>query len=208
MDSIVLYDCEFLTAPGAPQRFWCGPHDPDPLCIQIGAVRLDLTAPFAVSDPVTWYVQPVDRDGQIVAVDPLVTRLLGITDAMLAEQGLPLLDALNALKKFANDETLYSWGKDDLLTLAASLFVQDLTCPIPAPQFRNATPLLLAAGETAQTICTLRSNTICDHYGLDAPGPAHDAGADAAGVAVALRHLLKEGRLRPADFTPETRTPR
>lgn len=202
MKSVVLYDCEFLTAPGAPQRFWCGPHDPDPLCIQIGAVRLDLSAPYAISDPVTWYVQPVDRDGRVVAVDPLVTRLLGITDETLAKHAVPLSGALLALDEFAKGDTLYSWGKDDLLTLAASLFVQGLPSPIPAPQFRNATPLLLAAGETAETICTLRSNTICDHYGLDAPGPAHDAGADAAGVAVALRYLLTQGRLRPTDFIP------
>ncbi|APE42211.1 hypothetical protein BOO69_01390 [Sulfitobacter alexandrii] len=201
MDFATVYDCEFLTAPGAPTRFWCGPHDPDPLCIQIGAVRLGLTAPFAVSEPVGWFVEPRDRDGAIAAVDPLVTRLCGIDDALLAREGIALVDALGHLSEFARDGLLLAWGKDDLLGLAPSLFVQGLTCPIPPARFRNATALLIAAGESAETVHGLRSNTICDHYGLKAPGPAHDARADAAGVATALSHLLQTGRLRPADIT-------
>lgn len=199
-DHVVIYDCEFLTAPGAPTRFWCGPRDPDPLCVQIGAVRLSLSAPFAVSDPVGWYVTPQDRDGGVAAVDPLLTRLCGITDDLLAREGLPLVEAMQALGDFADGALLLGWGKDDLLTLAASLFVQGAQSPIPAAQFRNAPPLLLTAGEEIEVIHRLRSNTICDHYGLTAPGPAHDARADAAGVATALAHLLTTGRLRPTDI--------
>ncbi len=200
MSGVVVYDCEFLTAPGAPARFWCGPNDPDPLCVQIGAVRLDLAAPYDVSPGESWFVHPVDRDGQIVPVDPLLTRLTGITDARLVAEGMPLADALDRLAGFAGGDVLLSWGKDDLLTLAASLFVQGLSSPIPAVRFRTAVPLLVRAGETVETVQTLRSNTICTHFGLDQPGPAHDARADAAGVAVVLQHLLRDGRLTAADF--------
>ncbi|MEQ6249188.1 exonuclease [Sulfitobacter sp. HNIBRBA3233] len=201
MDFVTVYDCEFLTAPGAPARFWCGPDDPDPLCVQIGAVHLSLGAPFAVSDPVGWYVSPRDRDGQIAPVDPLLTRLCGITDAQLQAEGLALADALAALSDFARGSLLLGWGKDELLTFAPSLFVQGLTSPIPAAQFRNAPPLLVTAGEDLETVHRLRSNTICGHFGLDAPGPAHDARADAAAVATALSHLLNTGRLSAADIT-------
>ncbi len=200
MESVVVYDCEFLTAAGAPARFWSGPNDPDPLCVQIGAVRLKLEPPFDLSAPTVWYVQPMDRDGRIVPVDPLLTRLTGICDAMLEQRGMPLVDALGALAAFADGDLLLSWGKDDLLTLAASLFVQDHVSPMPAGQFRNATPLLLSAGEDLETVHHLRSHTICTHFGLDQPGPAHDAGADAAGVASALRHLLVDRRLRKDHF--------
>lgn len=199
MRSVVVYDCEFLTAPGAPMRFWCGPRDPDPLCVQIGAVILSLVPPFEISGPVGWHVQPVDRDGAVVPVDPLLARLTGITDAILRDDGLPLAEALDALDGYAEGGMLISWGKDDLLTLAASLFVQGVASPIAAHRFRNATPLLLAAGETAETIHGLRSNTICAHYGIDAPGPAHDARSDAQSVALALRHLLETGRIAPSD---------
>lgn len=201
MRSIVLYDCEFLTAPGAPQRFWCGPDDPDPLTIQIGAVRLSLDAPFEVSAPVGWYVFPMDRDGQRVALHSLVTKLTGITEEHLDQEGLPLADALCALDRFSEGAPLLAWGKDELLSLAASLFVQNAASPIPAHRFRSAVPLVVTAGEPVETVETLRSNTICAHFGLPNAGQAHDARGDALSVAHALRHLLASNRLSALDVT-------
>lgn len=194
-----MYDAEFLTAPGAPQRFWCGPNDPDPLTIQLGAVRLSLEPPFAVSYPKNWAVRPVDRHGNVVPVDPLVTHLTGLTDAVLAE-GLPLVMALQELDRYADGDQLYAWGKDELLTLAASLFVLGAASPIPSTRFQSAVPLLVAAGESEEVVKGLRSHTICGHFGLDQPGRAHDAGGDALSVATVLAHLLTTGRLHAADF--------
>ncbi len=198
---VIVYDCEFLTGEASPSRFWCGPQDPDPLCVQIGAVRLDLSAPYDVSEPVGWFVTPQDRDGNVTAIDPMLTRLCGITQATIDTQGVPLIDALGALGDFAQGNLLLSWGKDELLCFAPSLFVQGLTSPIPAPQFRNAAHLLVAAGEDVETVNGLRSNTICAYFGLKSTGRAHDARADAAGVATALSHLLQTGRLRPEHIT-------
>ena len=197
MSSITIYDCEFLTAPGAPQRFWCGPGDPDPLTIQIGAVRLSLKRPFELSKPQGWLVDPVDRDGARVALDPLVTRLTGIDDAMIARDAVPIDEALFRLEAFSDGDVLYAWGKDELLSLAVSLFVCDLPSPIPAGRFRSAVPLLVAAGEPRETVEALRSHTICAHFGLPEAGRGHDACGDALSVATVLRHLLTQGRLAP-----------
>ncbi len=199
LKSVVIYDCEFLTAPGAPQRFWCGPSDPDPLTIQIGAVRLSLEAPFIVSPPVGWYVLPLDRDGARVPLHPLVTTLTGITEDILTSQGAKLCDALRDLSTFADGDPLLAWGKDELLSLAASLFVRDEMSPIPATRFRSAVPLVVQAGEPQEVVETLRSNTICAHFGLNDPGPAHDARGDAMSVALAMQHLLASGRLTALD---------
>ncbi|MFK7762253.1 MAG: exonuclease [Roseobacter sp.] len=199
MQSVVVYDCEFLTAPGAPQRFWCGPSDPDPLTIQIGAVRLPLEVPFEVSAPVGWYVLPMDRDGQRVTLHPLVTKLTGIAEEHLDAEGLLLTDALCALDRFSEGAPLLAWGKDELLSLAASLFVQNAVAPIPAHRFRNAVPLVVTAGEPVEAVETLRSNTICAHFGLPDAGQAHDARGDALSVAHALRHLLVSNRLSALD---------
>jgi DNA polymerase III epsilon subunit-like protein len=196
---VVVYDCEFLTAPGAPQRFWCGPGDPDPLTIQIGAVRLELAAPFAVSEPEAWYVVPRDRDGVRVALDPLVTRLTGITEDRLDAEGLDLPQALGQLDAFSAGAPLLAWGKDELLSLAAHLFVAGAASPIPARRFRSAVPLLVRAGEPAGVVEGLRSHTICAHFGLPPAGRAHDARGDAASVAAVLRHLLAKGRLTALD---------
>jgi hypothetical protein len=45
VDSVVVFDCEHLTNEASPSRFWCGPDDPDPLLVRIGAVRPSLTPP-------------------------------------------------------------------------------------------------------------------------------------------------------------------
>lgn len=200
VESVTIYDAEFLTAPGAPQRFWCGPHDPDPLTIQIGAVRLGLTPPFPMSDTAGWLVLPQDRDGARVALDPLVTRLTGLTNARIDAEGMPLPEALMALDSFSQGGTLYAWGKDELLSFAATLFVMDATSPIPARRFRSAVPLVVRAGEAKEVVEGLRSHTICDHFGLPEQGPAHDARGDAKSVASVLQHLLRAGRLAPDDF--------
>ena len=199
MRSVVVYDCEFLTAPGAPQRFWCGPLDPDPLCIQIGAVRLALAPPFDLSDPIGWHVMPRDRDGRRVPLDPLVTRLTGIGEKTLDTEAVPLGEALAGLADFAEGDFLLAWGKDELLCLAASLFVAGLASPLPAARFRSAVPLLMAAGEPQASVEALRSHTICAHFGLARPGAAHDARGDALSVATVLQHLLATGRLAPLD---------
>jgi len=39
MHHVIIYDCEYLTAPSAMSRQWCGPLDPDPNVAQIGAMR-------------------------------------------------------------------------------------------------------------------------------------------------------------------------
>ena len=44
MKTAIIFDCEFLAIEGSPQRFWCGPFDPDPVVAQIGAVRCDCSA--------------------------------------------------------------------------------------------------------------------------------------------------------------------
>ena len=42
MSHTIMFDCEFLVTEGAYRRFWCGPYDPDPIVVQIGALKLDL----------------------------------------------------------------------------------------------------------------------------------------------------------------------
>ena len=70
MKSAVLFDCEFLCNEGSQRRFWCGPHDPDPVIAQIGAVKLGLEEDFPILETLTLYVRPVDRDGRQYELDP------------------------------------------------------------------------------------------------------------------------------------------
>ncbi len=195
----IIYDCEQLTTPGAPMRFWCGPNDPDPLLVQIGAVELSLSAPFDTGATFSVLIKPVGRDG-LVAIDPFFTKLTGITPEAVEEHGTSLAEALERFDQFCGDAPIYSWGKDDILAIAPSCFAAGITCPIPAGRFHNAAKLLLAAGEELEVIHGLRSHTITDHFGLEPDGRAHDGLSDAMNVAHVLQHLLQEGRLDATDF--------
>ena len=195
----IIFDCEHLTNQTSPQRFWCGPDDPDPLLVQIGAVRLSLEPPFALGETFDCIVQPVGRAGP-VAPSAFFTRLTGIDAARIAAEGRPLEDALNSFADFVNDAPIFSWGKDEITSFAPSCFVAGITSPLPAARFGNAAALLLSAGEPPETVQNLRSHTIAAHFGLPKEDRAHDGLADARSVARVLQRLLQAGRLSASDF--------
>lgn len=85
----------------SPRRFRCAAHDPDPVIAQIGAVRLGLGNDFPILDTFRSYVVPVDRHGQRYALDPFFTRLTGITERNIDEDGVSLADALGELDAFS-----------------------------------------------------------------------------------------------------------
>lgn len=201
MSHAVIFDCEFLTAEGAPSRFWCGPRDPDPVVAQIGLARLELGDEFAIAETLRLHVIPRDRHGKRVALDPLFTRLTGITEDVLDSDGLPLADSLAQVAAFAGDARLWSWGKDEFNMLAISCYVDGIAPPIPATRFANACDLLLAAGMPYDDLIRTRSNTLADYYKVDHPPlRGHDALDDALGVAFTLQQLLRNGALTPAAF--------
>lgn len=201
-DHAIVWDVEFLTAPGAPQRFWCGPDDPDPELVQIGAVALGLTGDFVLGDTFRCHVLPRGRTGAPWPITEFLTRLTGITPESMATEGIELADALARFDDFTNGAPVWAWGTDELNAIAVSCYLAGIAPPIPAIRFGNATRLFKAAGVPVEQIHTLRSNTLCDFLGIDQPDArAHDALSDATGTALALRHLLREGRLAPAEFT-------
>jgi hypothetical protein len=145
MRHVTVFDCEHLTNETSPRRFWCGPDDPDPLLVQIGAVRLSLEPPYGLGETFDCIVTPVGRNGP-VAPSEFFTRLTGIDEARITAEGVPLAEALERFAAFVGDRPILSWGKDEITSLAPSCFVAGLVCPIPVEQFRNAAALLLSAG--------------------------------------------------------------
>lgn len=200
MTHAIIFDCEFLTAEGAPSRFWCGPRDPDPVVAQIGLAKLSLRGNFGITDRLRLHVIPRDRHGDRVLLDPLFVRLTGITEATLDAEGLPLAEALDQADAFAEGAQFWSWGKDEFNMLAISCYVTGIVPPIPAVRFGNACRLLQQAGMPYDDIVRTRSNTLAGYFGLSHPElRGHDALDDALGVAHVLSHLLGKGDLDPAD---------
>ncbi len=201
MDHAIVFDCEFLTAEGAPQRFWCGPYDPDPVIVQIGLVRLGLSEGFPIAETLRLHVLPTDRQGGRMPLDPLLTRLTGITEDILDENGLPLAEALAQTDRFAQGARLWSWGKDEFNMVAISCNVEGIAPPLPVTRFGNACHLLLKASMPYDDLKQTPSNRLSAYYRLDHPPlRGHDALDDALSVAYTLRHLLGEGALAPADL--------
>lgn len=200
MDAFV-FDCEFLTAEGSPQRFWCGPYDPDPVIAQIGIAQLQLSADFPVRDTARIYVIPKDRLGNRMPLDPFFTRLTGITEADLDREGTGLADALVRVQAFIGEGKLWSWGKDEFNMLAISCYVEGIRPPLPIGRFGNACDLLLKAGMPYDDLKKTRSNTLPAYYGLEYPElRGHDALDDALSTTCVLQHLLRGGALSAGDF--------
>ena len=199
MVSVVVFDCEHLTNETSPSRFWCGPDDPDPLLVQIGAVRLSLEPPFGLGESFDCIVAPVGRDGP-VAPSPFFTRLTGIDADRITREGRPLDRALKDFAEFAGGDAIWSWGKDEITSIAPACFVAGIVSPLPAARFGNAAALLVKAGVPLATVHGLRSHTISAQFGLPPEPRAHDGLADARAVARVLGHLMAEGRLRPEDL--------
>ncbi|EKE45134.1 exonuclease [Oceaniovalibus guishaninsula JLT2003] len=201
MKHTVVFDCEFLTAGGAPSRFWCGPYDPDPVVAQIGAVKLGLEPDFPLIETLRLYVVPHDRHGKRVALEPFFTKLTGIAEDHVEREGLRLGDALGQVSGFASGARLWSWGKDEFNMVAISCYVEDVPPPIPAAQFGNACHLLLKAGMPYEDLEKTRSDRLADHFGIAHPPlRGHDALDDALSVAYVLRSFLRSGTLQSFDF--------
>ena len=102
MKTAIIFDCEFLVTENAQRRFWCGPYDPDPVIAQIGAVKLGLEGDFPILDTTRIYVKPMDRDGNRFSIDPFFTKLTGISEQNIEQEGVSLHDALNDVNQFSD----------------------------------------------------------------------------------------------------------
>lgn len=201
MRSAVIFDCEFLVSEGAPGRFWCGPHDPDPVIAQIGAAKITLGRGSEIGETFRAFVTPLDRHGEAFALSPLFTELTGITDTIIVAEGVPLETALASLAAFAGDDTLWSWGKDEFNMMAISCYVAGIAPVLPATRFDNACRLLLRAGMPYEDLIRMRSNRLADYFAIKHPPlRGHDALDDALSVAYTIRHLLRAGSLTVEDF--------
>lgn len=200
MTQAIIFDCEWPSVPGAPQRFWCGPKDPDRQVVQIGALALSLDAPFEIDRMFDCVVAARDRTGALVKAPPFFTQLTGITSDDIAA-GQPLATALTGLAEFARGARLWSWGKDEIEMIAISCWLEGLAPPLGPERFGNAAALLHKAGQPLDVIHQTRSPSLPALYGIEVPqARAHHAPDDARGVALVVQHLLRTGLLAPQDL--------
>ena len=185
------------------KRHWAGPLDPDPIAVQIGAVKLGLEGDFAILETERIYVTPVDRFGRECQLDPYFIDLTGISQETVTAEGISLQSAIDRLAGFSAGAWLWSWGKDELFLMGKSCYVAGIDPILPAHRFGNASRLLLKAGMPYEDIQATSSGQLADYFSIDHPPlNGHDALDDAMSIALTLQYLLRNGRLGQGDFDP------
>lgn len=203
MKSTVIWDTEFLAAEGSSSRYWMGPFDPDPVLVQIGAVRLGLEGDFPVLGQFERLVVPLGREREPLDIPDFFTKLTGLTRERIHNEGLALATALEDLVRFVGSDDLWSWGRDEYYAIAISCFVAGIQSPLPVTRFGNATRLMVAAGMPYEDIKKTRSNGLAAYFGVGQPeARAHDGLDDAMSISLALQELLRTGKLSVEAFDP------
>jgi inhibitor of KinA sporulation pathway (predicted exonuclease) len=154
--------------------------------VQIGAVRLDAGDGFSEIDALDILVRP---ERNPVLSDYFVA-LTGITNERLLAEGTDLPTALDALTRFSDGAACHSNGPDDAV-IAENCALIAIDNPLPDGQWHDIAPALQDLHGRRE----VSSADIPALLGLPAPGPAHDALADARAIAAGLRHWRRQGEI-------------
>jgi hypothetical protein len=83
-----------------------------------------------------------------------------LTASQIAAEGVCLAEALTTFAAFAQDNMIWSWGKDELNLMAISPWIAGIPAPLSVQQFGNACNLLLKAGVPYADVHSSRSHTL------------------------------------------------
>lgn len=180
---IVVADLEYTSWAGAQESGWSAPGQFREI-VQIGAVRVDAGDGFAEHAHISVLVRPTINP----ELSDYFTALTGITNTVVARDGVSLDEALVAFSEFAAGDIILSHGRDELV-IGEDCALKDMGNPFADADWRDINPPIHAV--TGQR---LMSSELLSYFGLKPDGPAHDALADARALARVLAHLKNEDR--------------
>lgn len=191
--SLVIYDTEFTTWEGALQRRWSGPGEYREV-VQIGALRVDATSlkPLATFDVL---VRPVKNP----VVSDYFTRLTGITQAQIEDQGIAFPDALARFRGFIGADPAAAYG-NDAAVIRENMGWHGMPCTDKDFDTRDIGPWFMQhgapygvkkgvnSGALARTVGAALTHAVAEHNALE----------DARSILAAYAFLLSKGA--PAFF--------
>ena len=186
MDYIVL-DMEWNQPwPGSPSARKVLPVQIRGEIIQIGAVRI--TEDRQVADEFQVLIKPK----YYRRLNRRVSKLTGIKESQLREQGIPMADAMARFRAWCGeDATFLTWGFDDITILRENLQLYG----IPehwVNKWYNAQMIFNAQTDGSSSQKALK--TAMEIFGIEASRPAHDALGDAYHTALICARLdLEKG---------------
>ena len=188
MDYIVL-DMEWNQPwPGSPSSKKVLPAPIRGEIIQMGAVRL--TENQTVADEFQVMVRPKFYR----RLNRRVSKLTGIKESRLRDEGIPFPDAIDQFRQWCGDDvTFLTWGFDDIGILKENLQLYALPDNW-ADRWYNAQMIFNAQTDGSTSQKALK--TAMETFGIQATRPAHDALGDAYHTALICARLdLKKGAM-------------
>ncbi len=154
--------------------------------IQIGAVRL--TEDQQVADEFQIMVKPK----YYRHLNRRVSKLTGIKESRLREEGVPFPEAMEAFRAWCGEDIVFlTWGFDDIGILRENLQLFNLDADFTAKWY-NAQMMFNAQTDGSTSQKALK--TAMEIFGIEATRPAHDALGDAYHTALICARLdLKKG---------------
>ena len=186
MDYIVL-DMEWNQPwPGSPSAKKVLPVQIRGEIIQIGAVRV--TEDQTVADEFQVLIKPK----YYRRLNRRVSKLTGIKEAQLREEGVPMQEAMDRFRTWCGEDVIFlTWGFDDITILKENLQLYKIDDSW-VNRWYNAQMIFNAQtdGSTAQKAL----KTAMEMFEIEATRPAHDALGDAYHTALICAKLdLKKG---------------
>lgn len=182
---LVIFDLEFTAWPGSLARRWAEPWEYREV-IQIGAIRVD-AADWRELGAFERIVKPLINP----SLSDHIQNLTGITEAVMAEQGVDYAGALNDFAAFVGTESALLSNGIDGHVLRENCDLQGLTYPFSTDRAGNVRQLLSRVTSLASPV--LVSSQLPELLGLPAPREKHGGLADARSIAVALAELRRRG---------------
>ena len=181
MDYIVL-DMEWNQPwPGSPSAKKVLPVQIRGEIIQIGAVRI--TEAQLVADEFQVMIMPK----YYRRLNRRVSKLTGIKESRLREEGIPFPDAMEQFRAWCGDDVIFlTWGFDDITILRENLQLFGLETDW-TDRWYNAQMIFNAQTDGSNAQKALK--TAMEIFGIDASRPAHDALGDAYHTALICARL-------------------
>lgn len=186
MDYIVL-DMEWNQPwPGSPSARKVLPVQIRGEIIQIGAVRI--TPAQKVADEFQVMIQPK----YYRRLNRRVSKLTGIRESQLREEGVSMEEAMSALRRWCGEDPVFlTWGFDDIMILRENLELYGIDKSWVGTWY-NAQMIFNAQTDGSNSQKALK--TAMEMFGIEATRPAHDALGDAYHTALICAKLdLKKG---------------
>ena len=186
MDYIVL-DMEWNQPwPGSPSSKKVLPVQIRGEILQIGAVRV--TEDQQVADEFQVLIKPK----YYRRLNRRVSKLTGIKESQLREDGLPMAEAMEQFRSWCGEDVIFlTWGFDDITILKENLQLYEIDDSW-VQRWYNAQMIFNAQTDGSNAQKALK--TALEIFGIEPTRPAHDALGDAYHTALICARLdLKKG---------------